>query len=181
VAFVGQSGAGKSTLAAALVRRGHQIIGDDQCFLQLGSNKDVKVWPGMSRIRLWEDATLALGFDCQGLEPEIHGYNKYLISTYPPRNPLRYRLLRGVFQLHRVPGGDTEVIRLHGADAIEVLMQNIYPSALAAYLGYQPFVFAVCVAVARDVPVFRLSRPRDFSALNRGIELLENHLQNLSS
>ena len=179
-AFAGPSGAGKSTLIAALSVRGHQIIGDDECFLQLGSNKDVKAWPGISRIRLWEDATVALGLDGRGLEPEIRGHNKFFIPVRPPPDPLQYRLLRGVFQLHRVRNGDTELTRLHGADAIEVLMQNIYPEGLAVHLGYQSNLFTVCAAVARDVPVFRLSRPWDFAALEQGIELVENQLRDLS-
>ena len=66
VAFVGASGAGKSTLAAALARRGHEIIGDDDCFLQLGTKADVQAWPGISRIWLWEDARAALGFEGPG-------------------------------------------------------------------------------------------------------------------
>ncbi len=41
VAFVGASGAGKSTLVAALARRGHQIIADDECFLQLETGGEV--------------------------------------------------------------------------------------------------------------------------------------------
>jgi hypothetical protein len=71
------------------------------------------------------------------------------------------------------------VTRLHGADAVEVLMQNVYPSGLAACLGYLPHVFMVCTAAARHVPVFRLSRPWDFDALDEGIELLQSHLQDL--
>jgi hypothetical protein len=177
VAFVGASGAGKSTLVGALARRGHEIISDDECFLQLDSNGNVQAWPGISRIRLWEDARDALGFDGPGMEREIQGYNKYVVPVPPPRDPIQCRPLRRVYQLHRVPNGATEVIRLHGADAVEAVMQNVYPPGLAVRLGYQPHVFMVCTAVARDVLVFRLSRPRDFAILDQGIELLENHLQ----
>src|SRR5262249_7530177 len=79
VAFVGDSGAGKSTLVATLAQRGHEIIADDVCFLQLGTDGDVQTWPGISRIRLWEDARAGLGFDGPGVEREIYGYNKYFI------------------------------------------------------------------------------------------------------
>ena len=180
VAFVGASGAGKSTLVAALARRGHEIISDDECFLQLGTNGDVQAWPGISRIRLWEDARAALGFDGPGVERAMQGYNKYFVPVRPPRNPIQSRRLRRVYQLHRVPNGVTEVTRLRGADAVEVLMQNVYPPGLADRLGYQSHVFMVCTAAARDVPVFRLSRPWDFAALDQGIELLENHLRDIA-
>jgi hypothetical protein len=178
VAFVGASGAGKSTLVAALARRGHDIISDDECFLQLGTNGDVRAWPGISQIRLREDAVTALGFNGPGIEQAMRRYSKYFVPVRPPRNPIQPRPLRRVYQLHRVPNGAAEVTRLRGADAVEVLMQNVYPPGFADRLGYQPHVFNVCTAAARDVPVFRLSRPWDFAALDQGIELLESHLRN---
>src|SRR5262249_26782714 len=177
VAFVGASGAGKSTLVAALARRGHEIISDDECFLQLDSNGNVQAWPGISRVLLWEAARPALGFDGTVVERPIHGYNKHFVPVRPPRNSIQSRPLRRVYQLHRVPNGVTEVTRLRGADAVEALMQNVYPPSLAAHLGYQSNVFVVCTAAARKVPVFRLSRPWDFAVLDQGIELLERHLQ----
>ena len=175
VAFVGSSGAGKSTLVAALARRGHQVISDDECFLQLDSNGVMQAWPGVSGIRLWEDARDALGFDGPGVERAMH---KYYVPVHPPQNPLQSRPLRQVYQLHRAPGA-TEITRLRGADAVEALIQNVYPPGLAIQLGYQSHVLMVGAAVARDVPVFRLSRPWDFAALDRCIDLLESNLQNI--
>jgi hypothetical protein len=166
-------------LVAALARRGHEIISDDECFLQLGTNGEVLAWPGISRIRLWEDARTALGFDGPGIERAMHGYNKYFVPVRPPRNPTQSRPLRRVYQLHRVPNDVTKVTRLRGADAIEALMQNVYPPHLADRLGYQSHVFMVCTVVARDVPTFRLSRPWNFAVLDQGVELLESHLQDI--
>ena len=48
----------------------------------------------------------------------------------PPRNRIQSRRLRKVYQLRRVPNGVTEVTRLRGADAVEVLMQNVHPPGL---------------------------------------------------
>jgi hypothetical protein len=178
VAFVGASGAGKSTLVAALAQRGHEIIGDDECFLQLGTNGEVQAWPGISGIRLCEDARAALGFSSRGMERAMHGH-KYFVPVRPPPNRIQSRSLRKVYQLHRVPNGVTEVTRLRGADAVEVLMQNVYPPGLADCIGSQAYLFKVCTVVARNVPVFRLSRAWDFAALDQGIELLQNHLRDL--
>jgi hypothetical protein len=55
-------------------------------------------------------------------------------------------------------------------------MQNIYRLDTAESMGYKPAVFAVCAAVARDVPVFRFSRSLDFSALEETVAILEDHL-----
>ena len=176
VAFVGESGAGKSTLAAALARSGHQVISDDLCFQQLDEKGGVWSWPGIGRIRLWEEAMYALGCNGPGVEREIHGYDKYFVPIRPPRNPIESRRLHRVYQLHTASDDATKLTRLRGAAAVEVLMQNTYRLSLAQHLGYKPNAFIFCAAAARDVPVFRFSRPLDFDALSQSIELLENHL-----
>lgn len=179
IAFVGPSGAGKSTTVAALAQRGHEIIADDECFLQLSTAGDVQAWPGISgRTRLWKDSMTALGFDGgPGLEREMQGYDKYLIPLPAPRNPTQLRPLRRVYQLCRVSNGVTELTRLRGGDALEVLLQNIYPSKIPALLGYQSHVFTVCAAAALDVPIFRLSQPLDLNTIDQSTELLDRHLQ----
>jgi hypothetical protein len=176
IAFVGESGAGKSTLAAALARRGHEVIADDVCFLRLEDKHNVQAWPGIERIRLWEEAVYALGCDGPGVEREMHGYNKYFVPVRPPRNPRECRPLRRIYELHTSPNGANEVTRFRGAAAVEILIQNVYRPNLAERLGYKPHVFKVCAVAARRVPVFRLSRPMGFDALERGVEFLEDHL-----
>ena len=176
VAFVGASGSGKSTLVAALARRGHPVIADDVGFVQLDEKGNVQVWPGIRRIRLWEDAVNTLGYDGPGVEREMHGYNKYFVPVPPVRNASEGRPLRRVYQLDAASDGSAEVRRLHGAAALEVFIQNIYRLNFAEHLGYKPHAFKVCAAAARDVPVFRFTRPLGFEALDQGIQLLENHL-----
>ena len=178
VAFVGESGAGKSTLAAGLARRGHQIVADDVCFLQLGAYGNVQAWPGVYQIRLWEDARAALGYEGAEVEREIHAYNKYFVPVHPPRNPVESRRLRAVYQLQPARGV-TGMTCLHGAAAVEVLLQNVYRLGLAECLGYKPHAFMVCTAAARDVPVFRFSRTLGLDTLGPSIELLESHLRDL--
>jgi hypothetical protein len=178
VAFVGDSGAGKSTLVAALARHGHAVICDDVCYLRLGDNDNVQAWPGISRIRLWEDARTALGYNGPGVEREMHGYNKYFVPIRSPRNPTESRRLRRVYQLLPASGAATEVTRLHGAAAVEILMQNVYRLDPAARLGYKPHAFKFCATAARDVSVFQFSRPLGFKFLDQGIESLDNHLRN---
>jgi hypothetical protein len=180
VAFVGETGAGKSTLVAALAARGHQVIADDVCFLHLGDKAEVQVWPGMRRIRLWQDAMVALRRDGPGVEREIHGYNKYLIPVRPSRNATEPRHLRRVYHLHAALDRDTPCVdRLHGAAVIEVLMQNVYRLGLAERMGHKPAAFELCAAAARGVPVFRFSRPLGFDVLDEGVDFLEHHLRDL--
>jgi hypothetical protein len=176
VAFVGEVGAGKSTLVAALSRHGHQVIADDVCFLQPDHQGIAQVWPGINRIRLWEDAMVALG--CQGpsAKREVNGW-KYFIPIRQPLNQMQPRSLRRVYQLHTTPDGVLPSVgRLHGAAAIEVLMQNVYRLEFAECMGYKPAAFLVCATAVRDIGVFRFSRPKSLNALRKGIEILEDHM-----
>jgi hypothetical protein len=178
VAFTGHSGAGKSTMAAALAARGHQVISDDVCVLHRGDDGHPLIWPGLNRLRLWEDAMHLLACNGPGVEREFRGYNKFLIPLNPPRKPDKPRHLRGVYQLDSMPTGSrASVTRLQGAAAVEILMQNIFRSNLAEHMGKQATLFAVCTAAARDVPVFRFSRPLGYDMLPEALDVLEEHLR----
>jgi hypothetical protein len=180
IGFVGASGAGKSTLVAALAQRGYPVISDDVCFLRLGTRRrTVQAWPGMTRIRLWEDAKAALGYDGPEIEREMRGYNKYFIPVLPLQDAARSRRLLRIYELHAVVRDTADVIRLRGTAAIEVLMQNVYRLGLAELLGYKPRAFDVCAAMAGNVKVFRFGRPWGFAALNQGLDLLENHMREI--
>jgi hypothetical protein len=180
VASVGDSGSGKSTLVAALAARGHQIIADDVCFLQPSEQGQVRVWPGINRLRLWEDAMKALGYDGPRAEREFREYNKYLIPQHAPQNPSKPRQLKRVYQLESAPDGErASVHRLRGAAVVEVLIQNIYRLELTEHMGRKANAFVVCAAAAQDVPIFRFSRPLGFHALAEVVNCLENHLHDV--
>jgi hypothetical protein len=178
VAFVGDSGAGKSTLVAALASRGHRVISDDLCVLEAGE-QGVRVWPGLNRLRLWEDALAALDWDQPGIEREFRGLNKYLVPTQPIRNPQNPRRLQRVYQLAAADGDPTTITRLQGAATVEVLMQNIYRVAIAERMGRKANLFVACAAAAREVPVYRFSRPLGFQILPDVLKVLEEHLHEL--
>ena len=180
IAFVGKTGAGKSTLIAALAARGHPVISDDVFFFKPGERQQVTAWPGINRLRLWEDAVTALGLDQRGRERELRRFNKYIIPLRPPPNYKEPRRLRRVYQLDTGPNGDRASVRqLQGAAAVEVLIQNIYRSGLAEHMGRKPELFVACATAARDVPVFQFSRPLRFHALPDSVDVLEDHLSRL--
>ena len=180
IAFVGDSGIGKSTLVAALAARGHQIIADDVCFLRRDEQGELLAWPGISQLRLCEDAMQAVGWDVPRVERVSRGSEKYLIPLRSSWNSGNQRRLRAVYQLDSAAGDiRPSVNRLQGAAAVEVLMRNIYRSSLAAHMGRQPAVFTICTAAASKVPIFRFSRPLGFFALRNTIDVLEDHLRGL--
>jgi energy-coupling factor transporter ATP-binding protein EcfA2 len=174
VVFVGDSGAGKSTLAAALSARGHQVIADDLSCLQLVADGNVMCWPGVGRIRLWEDAAAALGFI--GTERESHGFNKYLVPVPQPESLFVSRRLQRIYHLNRVPFRRTATVsQVRGAAAIELLMKNVYRLSLAEYMGRKPALVAICAALAGQIPIFQLSQSIGFDTLRENIKILEDH------
>lgn len=174
VALVGGSGAGKSTLAGALAERGFEIISDDVCYLHIGENGNVSAWPGVRRLRLWEDAMLALSLNGPDVVRELSGYNKFLVPLPQLSDPVRPRRLLKVFRLEDAAEGISEI---RGADALQSLLQNIYRLEYAEYMGLKPAVFQFCAQMARQVGVFRFARPMSFDRLQSGIDLLTDHLR----
>ncbi len=178
IAFVGDFGSGKSTLAAALAQRGHEVIADDTCFLTLDTKHEVRAWPGINQIRLWKDAITALGCEGLGIEVALGGRNKYFVPAQAQSNPGEPRRLYRVYQLSTATNESfPDVNWLHGAAAIEVLMQNVYRLCFAEYMGFKPAAFMLCAETARKVPVFRFSRPLLFDTLDKSLDLLEGHLR----
>lgn len=180
VAFVGTSGAGKSTLIAALASRGHQVISDDVCFIKTTAENDVVAWPGIGRIRLWEDAVAALGLNASDIQREFRGYNKFLVPTRPPASPTAHRKLLGVYEIKEPSEGkDTIIARTHGVRAIEALIPNVYRLELAEYMNLKAIIFATCAEIARQVPIYEFSRRKGFDTLPSILDQLEYHLDRL--
>lgn len=177
-AFVGPSGAGKSTLAAALAARGHQVVADDVGYLQFDRHGAVMFWPGISRMRLWEDAVAALDCRGPGIEREYRGYNKYLVPIRTPADPFTARRLLRVYYLNLAPADSAvNISRVQGAAGVEFLMQNIYRLPYAEFMGRKPAAFVICTAMARQLPLFQFNRQMRFEILQEAVELLERHLR----
>jgi hypothetical protein len=56
VIFSGPSGSGKSTLATALARRGHPLLCDDVCAIDMKVSGRPLLWPAFPRVKLLPDA-----------------------------------------------------------------------------------------------------------------------------
>lgn len=176
VAFTGDTGAGKSTMAASLIARGHRLISDDVTYFRRAPSGRLEIWPGTTRLRLWESAMEGLGYGKEGVEREFRGFDKFLLPASSPDNADCPRRLHAIYQLVAAPSGaPVEIEQLRGASAMEALLQNTYRLFIAEDTGRKSQVFAVCAEVARNVPVFRLRRPKDFGVLDAVLSAFERH------
>lgn len=173
IGFVGQSGAGKSTLAAMLGQRGHDLLIDDLCALTF---QDDAAWvqPGPARLRLWSDMVEALGVTGQAqLDPALGKYELPTAPFFP--QPL---LLRSLIVLESGP-----VIKLEALDAARrfaTVIDHTYARAMLPGQDRKAANFMQCRELAGSVPMFRLTRPKDFSANSAVMDAVEQAIAGLS-
>jgi hypothetical protein len=163
VAFMGQSGAGKSTLAAWFHDNGYPILADDVCVVTLGDDGSPMAFPGLPRLRLWKDALEASGriADDHPLSFHVESDERRKYDVRVPvksvaSDPLKLGALVVLEQ-----GESVAIDRLTGAAAVEAISANTYRGAYIADVGDSAAHFKSCLALARRVPVYLITRPFD--------------------
>lgn len=171
-AFVGASGAGKSSLVVTLAAlAGAGYLCDDVCVLDLSPEGGVRAWPGLLRMRVSPQVSALLGLDAlPGLGAMDPFGKRALIPPWP--RPMGALQLAGVVVLEvGAAGADPQLHRLAVTDALAALLAHTYRREYIA-ADACPAHFAQCVALARGVPVYRLSRPW-------GLERLHAHARHI--
>jgi hypothetical protein len=159
-AVVGEREAGKSSALAGLSQRGHPIVADDLLTL---SGRDV--WAGPSCVDLRPQAVEH--FPAARVLGEVGGRLRYRLSTPPGRTRLP---LRGMFVLawHDEAGVSAEP--LSAQDRLGLLYMQEY----MGMMGPNP---PAVLFELMELPMWRLSRPRDWetaeAALERMLEIAQ--------
>ncbi|REJ78538.1 MAG: hypothetical protein DWQ47_03545 [Acidobacteria bacterium] len=169
--FLGAKGYGKSTIAAQLHERGHKLVSDDIVPVSVEEDR-ILTYPGFPRIKLSEEAIVALGRDPEEF-PKVHRYVEKRsfnnLETLPP-GPLR---LRGIFLL--AEGDSVSIEPLSQAAAFMELATHSFLNRYLAAMNCLEKHFQQSQALVRSVPMFRLSRPFGFAKtadISRRIEEL---------
>ncbi|HEX8381558.1 MAG TPA: hypothetical protein VF619_13535 [Allosphingosinicella sp.] len=157
VAILGGSGHGKSTLAAACLALGAELLTEDLLLLRQGAN-GFEAEPGAPTLHLLADSWRHLEprLPPAGDRAHLNGDGKVrLVLPAGSAEPVR---LAAVYILEP-PGtaGGTRLDRLSGPEAIGRLAGQLYGSAWISPVA--PADLAFCARLAREVPVFALSRP----------------------
>ncbi|NBC19371.1 MAG: hypothetical protein GVY18_18855 [Bacteroidetes bacterium] len=161
VAFLGDRGAGKSTLATFLHHRGYPLVADDVCALTV-DDESPRAWPGIPQVKLWEDALAHFERPAAEEHRILGRLDKYLVpvrdGTITDPRPLR-----AVFVLEEGPDHRAELMQ--GGARLQQLIHHTYRRKYLATEAQWVRHFQLCSAVARAVPVYTLTRPRDLHAL----------------
>lgn len=177
VAFMGPSGEGKSTLAAALHDRGHRILADDVCVIDLEEGPQPLVRPGLPRLRLWRDLIEQSGRDAANYDRSYAGdetFEKYDVPLAPSSSVTAPVELAAIYLLAR----DTkfEISPLSGLPAAEAVFANTYRGAFVSTAKREHSHWTACVRLVRSAPVYLFSRPRDLDALGEQCARILDHV-----
>lgn len=177
VAFAGSGGEGKSTLAAALVMRGHKLIGDDVCVVSPLSDKAL-AWPSGPPVRLWSDALAALGVPEAGLTANRPGQPKWVLPEET------YGVVGEPFPLSCVlvptwalPKEPSRIEWSAGFASIRSLFDRVYRRRAAVSLVSQAELLGRAVRTARHARVGFLKRQMNFEDLATQVALVERAVE----
>ncbi|MDJ0978925.1 MAG: hypothetical protein QNI87_10350 [Erythrobacter sp.] len=173
-ALTGPSGAGKSTLTAALVERGFGFMSDDVVVFDPGGASErirsVSVTPSFPRMKLWQDAADHLAIRTSPLARLHQDMDKFHVPFEPDR-VVHEATLAGVFRLRFDDEREGVDCRpLASPEALRELRSNLYRQELVPALGLEEAAFRMILNVLQTVPVFDLSRPRDFSCFDATLD-----------
>jgi hypothetical protein len=175
-AFAGPSGAGKSTLAAALQARGHRLLADDVCMVDVDGVGAALAWPGIPRLKLWADAARAMGHDHTQLDRVAEGIDKYHVPAGSEAQARPVPLRRLYVLCRREAGGPRDIVRLRGHEAMAAVMAHTYRGFCLEGLGLSQRHFRQCADLLASVGVYLAPRQWGFDCFDREVARLERHM-----
>lgn len=177
VAFCAPTRHGKSSLAAWLTQQGYELFSDDLCRLDVTINQPPLVWRSAPRLKLWQEALTALAWQSPILCRDQLRIDKFHLAapetqqgTQQPRVTLP---LRAIYLLE---WGELGLEPLTGLEAVHSLISAAtYRPEFIRAMGQSASYWEQAIALIHHIPVFRLSRPRDWSMMPTVGALLLDH------
>lgn len=161
IAFLGHTGVGKSTLTAALAGDGYRFLTDDVLRLRLSAGGRPVVTPGLPHLRLWDDSerVLAAGGTQEDATEKFRVPAGHRFPHCAQERPVTAIYLLGVGK----SAAPTFEPALPAAAFLELLQNSflIHPES-QELLKVQHERLS---AIARNVPVFRMTYARNYETL----------------
>ena len=175
VLFAGRSGSGKSSLLAALVERGYRMLADDVTGVVPGAGGRAVALSTFPSMRLWADT-----LDTLEERPQVQGkvredMEKYLVPVERFRaEPLAVRVVCALTSHQRE---DVEVETLTPRHAFGWLGRCTYRKRYLRGFSQQLSHFRTVTAMAKRVPVVRVTRPAHPFLLDALVDRVEEYLR----
>jgi hypothetical protein len=172
VAILGASGHGKSTLAGALIARGATLVTEDLLRLSHGAG-GFRAEPGAPTLHLLADAYRHLAPHLPAGPARPAGDGKVRLFPGGDGAPVPLAALC-VLDPPGNGGGESSLERLSGPSAVGALAGHLYGSRWIRPAGDEDLAF--CARLAREVPVFALSRPWALDAVLATADLVRSQV-----
>lgn len=179
--FCGPSGAGKSTLAAALVRSGCELLADDISSIELADNGVPYVQADGRFLRLYPDS-----IDNTGMADGIGARVRLNIDKFHVTPPTgRHERIEGVplgaiYMLAESNAAiDPHIGRMSLVSAAQSLLRQSYRRRIALAYSSEGQLARRTSAILSRSGVYLLTRPRDFALLDKTVEQLRIHWDQL--
>ena len=174
--FTGQKGAGKSTITTALRNKGYKFIADDVCSINIGETNTIH--HGFGYQKLCEDAMEKLGYNLNEFEP-FRGdlnVNKYIVPAFDEFTKEEVPL-EAVFELAVGDVDEVKIEEILGANKMNKLIENIFRVEMLRYSGgIDPIYFKKCLDIAKEIKMYKITRPKDIFTVEEQINLIREVL-----
>lgn len=162
ILLTGASGAGKSTVAAVLMKKGCRMITDDLAAIDFNEIKEPIVYPAYPGQKLWEDSIARIGIEepklsLNRLSGQLHKYNVKRAERF--QNCIAP--VRMIVEIIPSDIAELQVEEVKGTRKLNVVFQNTYRKLLVEAMELREWYFGSCVAVANQVRVYKIMRPRN--------------------
>lgn len=166
IAFIGPSGAGKSTLAAAFHDRGYRVIADDVCVIGFDGDGQAFAYPGIPRLRLWEEALAATGRESGGYELSYAGDESFRKFDVPISHDVSREGATPMAAILKLSVGQALEFRpVVGSKAADIIFANTYRGEYLRLAGQPSLHWQAAIQLLRHVPVYVLNRSREWGRL----------------
>ena len=175
VLFLAGSGGGKSTLAAALVERGYPLLADDVAGIVVDAGGRTTALPAFPSLRLWADAIERLAWweRTRGKVREALDKHVTAVASFG-RSPLP---VRAAFVLGSHNRNGFEIEPQPDPAAFETFLTYTFRRRYVRGLGPRREHFRITAALARQVPLTRVTRPVHPFLLEALADAVERRLQ----
>ena len=172
ILFGGAQEQGKSTMAAAMLARGAELVSDDLARIDPGeAGRGALIYPSSSRLKLWQDAIDYFALGDQVIEPDLFRTEKFHCRIERTADVEAVELTAIVLLEW---GDETKLEPLAGGEAVRaVLRDTCYRPEMLEVMERAGEQAALVSQIAGSARVYRLTRPRRFSAMTEACALIE--------
>lgn len=172
ILFLADVGVGKSTFTATCLNRGHLLIADDLCAMDLQGN----ILPGQPHIHLWPDALKYLNINRQRLTRLRPHVEKYALPIhqqfYAQACPVS-----AIYILSTHPFNEIKRLPVQGVEKIHHLQRYIFHRKFLSGLGKESLYLNQAIHFAQKIPMTHLDRPLHGFHTEAMLDLVEHHLR----